>query len=178
MVKAYTIYTDLLAIVTPISPAQLTEMIDKAGAIIEVAQETVSKFQDTDPNIKNVVMLTIAQASADRQEAIAYSQAQAAAQSSGDAQALAHAQELADALTAKITASQEQLAMITTQVQQSIVTEAATIKSQVSKVKDAVYDAWTKTHPHSSGGYAYDNASLQGAKDAMNDKYGEGSVSW
>lgn len=57
----------------------------------------------------------------------------------------------------------------------------ATIKSHAERLKHAVYDAWKKENPDfssNSGGQITAPSALVGAKEAINDKYGPGSVEW
>jgi hypothetical protein len=62
----------------------------------------------------------------------------------------------------------------------NIILTLANIKSHAERLKHAFYDAWKKENPdyNSKGGQITSPAALQGAKEAMNDKYGPGSVEW
>lgn len=80
-----------------------------------------------------------------------------------------------------ITQVKQSITTTTDQIVQGIAADAAEIKSHVASIKGTIYDAWMngnfgKTkHPD---GYALTANALVGAKDAMNEKYGEGSVVW
>lgn len=81
----------------------------------------------------------------------------------------------------KMNAVKESVTTATEQIKEGIVSDASAIKAHVATIKGAIYDAWMKgnfgqtSHPD---GYALTSNALKGAKEAMNDKYGEGSVVW
>jgi hypothetical protein len=57
-------------------------------------------------------------------------------------------------------------------------TVLANVKTHAEKLKHAVYDAWRKQNPDAQGGMILSPQALKGAKDAINDKYGPGTVTW
>lgn len=61
-----------------------------------------------------------------------------------------------------------------------IIVTLAKIKNHTERLKHVVYDAWKQNNADysSSGGVATSSSALKGAKAAMNDKYGTGSVEW
>ncbi len=62
---------------------------------------------------------------------------------------------------------------------QEAITKLGTLKSHAAQLKYAVYDAWKKAHIGTgTPGLILDPKALAGAKQAMNDKYGAGSVEW
>jgi thiaminase len=55
--------------------------------------------------------------------------------------------------------------------------KVAKVKAAVEQVKASFYDNWIKTHASAgSEGMILDQKALDGAAQAMNDKYGAGSV--
>lgn len=63
---------------------------------------------------------------------------------------------------------------------EEIILTLASIKSHAERLKHLVYDEWKKQNPDFSaeGGQVTAPSVLIGAKQAMNDKYGPGSVVW
>lgn len=61
-----------------------------------------------------------------------------------------------------------------------IILTMANIKSHVERLKHLVYDAWKKKNAdfNAEGGQVTAPSALVGAKQAMNDKYGPGTVVW
>lgn len=63
-----------------------------------------------------------------------------------------------------------------------LITQLAIIKSTADKLRAAVYDAWKKQNPSlsgsSNGSIMTSPKALKGAKAAVNNKYGPGSVTW
>lgn len=54
----------------------------------------------------------------------------------------------------------------------------AKVKTTADTLKCAVYNVWRKQNPDAKGGMILSPQALKGAKAAVNDKYGPGTVTW
>jgi hypothetical protein len=62
---------------------------------------------------------------------------------------------------------------------EEVITALANLKTHTERLKHAVYDAWKKKNIGTGeSGLILNAEALAGAKEAMNDKYGQGSVVW
>jgi hypothetical protein len=141
-------------------------IVGRVKALAESAKTTVEANALQDAALQHVIIQTLTAAMADAQAAL-NSQFEEADRA---------------ALVEKFRASEQSIATLTDQIIQGITTGAAGIKANVAQIKAPIYDAWMKKNFDSasapSHGIALSPSALSGAKDAMNDKYGEGSVVW
>lgn len=181
LAESYYILYDITTLALP-SDEQINALGENARRLIAAASNTTTSAPLADDAMQRTIIAIQTQAMNDAQAALNIAMTKKAAQDSGDAQALASAQAQADAQAQKIEAAQAALADLTPQVAQTIVAQAADIKAHAEKIKHTIYDAWISkvkaATTTGSGGEYIPHEALVGAKEAMNDKYGEGSVIW
>lgn len=162
--EAYNILADVAEIVGTGS-ASIDDKVATVQTIVTNAQ-TAANTPGIDPTVQSNIIAVLTLAMADAQAAL-------------DAKFDAGQKE---ALLAQFREHEASITEIKNQVQQDIKTKAATIKSHVSTLKSIVKDAWMKKNFNASTvpehGIILGQEALEGAKEAMNQKYGEGSVSW
>jgi hypothetical protein len=161
----------------------LNDFLTKSAELDSAQQQA----QDTAAARQAAINQKFAQAAAEAQAAAAANQAVIDAQATQDAQAIAEAQAAAAAAKQVLMETQAALLLLINQVidfvKQEIKAQASGIKADVAAVKTSIYDKWRAKIKASYTGsgeawYWIDPESAKGAKEAMNDKYGEGSVSW
>jgi regulator of protease activity HflC (stomatin/prohibitin superfamily) len=171
-------------ILSPATPQDIQDFMAKAAAL-DAAQQ---KMNDADQARQAAANQAFQDAAAKAQAAAAAQQALEAAQAAQDEQAIAAAQQALDAAKQALEVIQTDIMGIVNEImdatKQDTVTNVALIKSDVVGMKIVVHDAYQawmqKNFP---GGVAPDGVSLspsalKGAKEAINAKYGEWSVSW
>ena len=137
-------------------------IVGRVKALVEAGKATVEANPLQDAEMQHAIIQTLTAAMAD---------AQAALNSQFEENDRA-------ALVEKFRASEHAISILTEEIFQEVATKAASIKATVAVIKTSIYDAWRKQNPDSSGGMILGQSALKGAKEAMNEKYGEGSVSW
>ena len=144
---------------------RITDQIMGAKGILISAKAVVDANQLNDPTMQHIINENLRMA-------------MEAAQESLDSQ---YDEANRMKLIGKMNNVKESITTATEQIKEGIVSDASAIKAHVAIIKGSIYDAWMKgnfgqtSHPD---GYALTANALKGAKEAMNDKYGEGSVVW
>lgn len=184
LTEGYNILSDIYSM-SPVglADAGVDALVAQAQEYLSTATSTAGTATTNSPEVQDVISQVIQQATDDLDVGIAYRQAMNSAQASGNAQAIAEAEALAAALAQKIAASETALSFLTTQVKKDIVEKASAIKAHVARIKHPIYDAWAEkvkalTSKGTTGIEYIPHEAVEGAKEAMNDKYGEGSVIW
>ena len=163
--EAYNILADVAELVGTGSQS-IDDKVATASTMITNAQIAVDNATGIDPAVQSNIIAALTLAMADAQAAL-------------DAKFDAGQKET---LLAQFREHEASVTEIKTQVQQDIKTAAATIKANVATLKTIVTSAWSKKNFNSATtpdhGIILGQEALAGAKEAMNEKYGEGSVSW